>query len=82
MGETTRRPITYFDISIAAQPAGRIVFELYNDIVPKTAENFRAFFSATHNPHSNFLQARYALVKRASDILENLYGTRVVAFIA
>lgn len=34
------RPKTYFDISIAGKPKGRIVFELYNDIVPKTAENF------------------------------------------
>ncbi|KAI9459234.1 peptidyl-prolyl cis-trans isomerase Cpr7 [Lactarius psammicola] len=41
MSETTRS-ITYFDISIAGQPAGRVVFQLYNDLVPKTAENFRA----------------------------------------
>jgi len=36
------RPRCYFDISIDGQGAGRIVFELRNDIVPKTAENFRA----------------------------------------
>ncbi|KAI0305101.1 cyclophilin-like domain-containing protein [Multifurca ochricompacta] len=39
---TSDRPITYFDISIAGQPAGRIIFQLYNDLVPKTVENFRA----------------------------------------
>ncbi|KAG1142896.1 hypothetical protein G6F37_008222 [Rhizopus arrhizus] len=32
----------YFDISIDGQPAGRIEFELFKDVVPKTAENFRA----------------------------------------
>lgn len=32
----------FFDITIGGQPAGRITFEVYNDIVPKTAENFRA----------------------------------------
>ncbi|MFC9848473.1 peptidylprolyl isomerase [Streptomyces sp. NPDC060223] len=32
----------YFDITIGNEPAGRIVFDLYDDVVPKTAENFRA----------------------------------------
>jgi cyclophilin family peptidyl-prolyl cis-trans isomerase len=35
------RPITYFDITISGKPLGRIVFSLYSDLVPKTAENFR-----------------------------------------
>ncbi|KAJ3781751.1 peptidyl-prolyl cis-trans isomerase [Lentinula aff. detonsa] len=38
----TRRPITYFDVSIGGSPIGRIIFSLYADLVPKTAENFRA----------------------------------------
>jgi peptidylprolyl isomerase len=36
------RPKTFFDITIGGKPAGRLVMELYSDIVPKTAENFRA----------------------------------------
>ena len=32
----------YFDITIDDAPAGRITFNLYDDIVPKTVENFRA----------------------------------------
>ncbi|MCS0635883.1 peptidylprolyl isomerase [Streptomyces sp. LP05-1] len=32
----------YFDITIDDQPAGRITFNLFDDVVPKTAENFRA----------------------------------------
>jgi hypothetical protein len=35
------RPITYFDITIGGKPIGRIVFSLYADLVPRTAENFR-----------------------------------------
>jgi peptidylprolyl isomerase len=32
----------FFDMTIGGQPAGRVVYELYADTVPKTAENFRA----------------------------------------
>lgn len=35
-------PQVFFDISIGSQPKGRIVMELFADVVPKTAENFRA----------------------------------------
>lgn len=37
-----KNPKVFFDVSIDQQPAGRIVFELRADVVPKTAENFRA----------------------------------------
>ncbi|PKI44476.1 peptidyl-prolyl cis-trans isomerase CYP40-like [Punica granatum] len=36
------RPRCYLDISIGGELEGRMVVELYNDVVPKTAENFRA----------------------------------------
>ena len=36
------RSRVFFDVSIDDEAAGRIVFELYTDVVPKTAENFRA----------------------------------------
>lgn len=42
MASTTERPRVFFDITIGGEKIGRILFELYSDSVPKTAENFRA----------------------------------------
>lgn len=38
----TPNPHVYFDVTIGDDIAGRIVFELHADVVPETAENFRA----------------------------------------
>ncbi|KAL4151687.1 hypothetical protein PRNP1_008629 [Phytophthora ramorum] len=35
-------PKVFFDIKIGEEDAGRVVMQLYKDICPKTAENFRA----------------------------------------
>lgn len=37
-----KNPLVFLDVSIDADPAKRIVVELFAHIVPKTAENFRA----------------------------------------
>ncbi|OAA55010.1 peptidyl-prolyl cis-trans isomerase [Niveomyces insectorum RCEF 264] len=36
-------PLVFFDITVGGEPLGRITFELFKDVVPKTAENFRVF---------------------------------------
>ncbi|XP_065861070.1 peptidyl-prolyl cis-trans isomerase CYP63 [Euphorbia lathyris] len=37
-----KNPFIYFDVSIDGDPVERMTIELFADIVPKTAENFRA----------------------------------------
>lgn len=41
-------PKCYFDITIGGEEAGRIVMELRSDVVPRTAENFRALCTGQH----------------------------------
>lgn len=36
------RPRVFFDFAIGTESVGRVIFELFSDAVPKTAENFRA----------------------------------------
>ncbi|MEU3709905.1 peptidylprolyl isomerase [Streptomyces catenulae] len=38
----------FFDITINDKPEGRIVFKLYDDVVPKTAANFRELATGQH----------------------------------
>ncbi|KAL8682484.1 MAG: hypothetical protein Q9186_001431 [Xanthomendoza sp. 1 TL-2023] len=39
---STSHPRVYFDVTVNDGPPAKIVFDLYYDVVPKTAENFRA----------------------------------------
>jgi peptidylprolyl isomerase len=38
----------FFDITIGGKPSGRIEFKLYDDVVPKTAKNFRELCTGVH----------------------------------
>ncbi|RKP05057.1 cyclophilin [Thamnocephalis sphaerospora] len=39
---SARNTKVFFDVAISGKPAGRMVFKLFNETVPRTAENFRA----------------------------------------
>uniref|UniRef100_A0AAR2J7B6 Peptidyl-prolyl cis-trans isomerase n=1 Tax=Pygocentrus nattereri TaxID=42514 RepID=A0AAR2J7B6_PYGNA len=46
--QANANPVVYFDIAADNQPLGRVTFELNADVVPKTAENFRALCTGEH----------------------------------
>ncbi|KAF5335761.1 hypothetical protein D9611_009660 [Ephemerocybe angulata] len=41
-------PKVFFDVAINNQPSGRIVFKLFDETVPKTAQNFRELCTGQH----------------------------------
>lgn len=41
-------PRVFLDIAVGDQPAKRLVFVLYSDVVPKTAENFKQLCTGQH----------------------------------
>lgn len=54
MPTMNKNPRVFFDMSIGGAPSGRIAFELFSDVCPKTAENFRALCTGEKGigPHS------------------------------
>ncbi|KAL7418659.1 hypothetical protein Q5752_006342 [Cryptotrichosporon argae] len=48
-------PRVFFDFTVAEQPLGRVVFELFADVVPKTAENFRLLCAGFPTPAGGHL---------------------------
>ncbi|XP_020501458.2 peptidyl-prolyl cis-trans isomerase F, mitochondrial [Labrus bergylta] len=43
-----KNPVVYFDIAAENKTIGRVTFELNAEVVPKTAENFRALCTGEH----------------------------------
>ncbi|PPQ78773.1 hypothetical protein CVT25_010646 [Psilocybe cyanescens] len=47
-GPGLSRSNVFFDVAINSKPSGRIVFELYDETVPKTTRNFRELATGQH----------------------------------
>ncbi|TFK21693.1 hypothetical protein FA15DRAFT_672318 [Coprinopsis marcescibilis] len=66
---STTRPIVFMDIQIGETPAGRIKFELFSDIVPKTAENFRQLCTGEHRVNSRPMGYKSATFHRVPNFM-------------
>lgn len=82
MAESPERPFVFFDITIDGAPAGRIIFTLFSDLVPKTAENFR-MSPTSRIPSTSFIlnQAHYVPEKRELESPVNHCHSRDLASI-
>lgn len=79
--DVEKNPIVYMDITIDEEKVGRIVFELFKNVVPKTAENFRALCTGEkgvgtnnknlHYKGSVFHKAVPACMIQGGDIINN-----------
>lgn len=77
-----KRICVYFDIAIGTKPGGRIVFELFTDVTPKAAENFRGLCTGEyglsgrtgkplHYLRSSFFRSIPGLLIQGGDIHNN-----------
>ncbi|KAL0947906.1 hypothetical protein HGRIS_010541 [Hohenbuehelia grisea] len=46
--KTAMQPNVFFDVAIDSKPAGRIVFKLFDETVPRTTKNFRELATGQH----------------------------------
>ncbi|KAH6905152.1 cyclophilin-like domain-containing protein [Coprinopsis sp. MPI-PUGE-AT-0042] len=66
---STTRPIVFMDVNIGETPAGRMKFELFSDIVPKTAENFRQLCTGEHRVNSRPMGYKNATFHRVQNFM-------------
>ncbi|EME79608.1 uncharacterized protein MYCFIDRAFT_156873 [Pseudocercospora fijiensis CIRAD86] len=51
MAAPSGNPVVFFDITLGGEPLGRIKMELFADVTPRTAENFRQFCTGETKNH-------------------------------
>ena len=63
-------PVVFFDVSLAGNPAGRIKIELFADICPRTAENFRQFCTGIQGTY--FLRLQLSILTCRNNLIRGI----------
>ena len=73
------RPKVFFDLSIGTENIGQLVFELAEDVVPKTVENFILLCTGNNVHSKSFQNTTFHQVRKGEFIMggdiENLNGS-------
>ena len=72
-------PVVFFDVTIGGHNAGRIVMELFADVTPKTAENFRSFCTGEYRKTDVPLGYKGSPFHRSEDPADAQRNTRRTA---
>ena len=57
-------PVVFFDVTLAGEPLGRIKMELFADVTPRTAENFRQLCTGEYHERGRAVGYKGARVHR------------------
>jgi hypothetical protein len=63
------RPRAFFDISIGTESIGRLEFELAEDIVPKTVENFKRLCTGDNVHSKSYAKTKFHQVKKGAFLM-------------
>lgn len=58
------KPQVWFELEIGGRPVGRVEFELFSDVVPRTAENFRCLATGEYGGGLHYEGCRFHRVVR------------------
>jgi peptidyl-prolyl cis-trans isomerase-like 6 len=59
MMEVTGNGYVYFEVSVNGEPIGRLVFELFRGLAPKTCDNFEALCTGSKGKHKSGVRLHY-----------------------
>ena len=82
-GEPSKKqnPVVFFDVSIGGKEAGRIKMELFADVVPNTAENFRQLCTGEQRKDGVPLGYKGAPFHRViKDFMIQVHATRYIPY--
>ena len=65
------RQSVFLDMSVGGKPAGKVIIELFSEVVPKTAENFKQLCEFTCVARFSFERTKLALAPGVARNREN-----------